>query len=50
VDYLELNPVRVVEEGRVIALDVMKELLRRALDLQTLGENPPPAPINSGAE
>src|SRR5207247_1589489 len=39
VDDFELDPVRVVEESRVIALDVLRELLRRALDLHTLSEN-----------
>ena len=40
VDYFELDPIGVVEESRVIALDVVGELLRRALDLDARSRVP----------
>src|SRR5205809_601545 len=46
VDDLEFDPVGVVEERGVIALDIVWELLRRAFDLDALLENPLPAPID----
>src|SRR5215831_5056485 len=46
---LDLDPVGVIEERRVIALNVVWELLRRTLSLHTLSEDPLPAAINDVA-
>ena len=43
VDDFELDPVRVVEEGRVVPLDVVRELLGSALRLQPPGSAPTPS-------
>ena len=47
VDHFELDPIGVVEEGCVIALDIVWEFLRRAFGLDALREDPLPASIYS---
>ena len=44
---LELDPIGVVEERRVVAGDVLRKLFRSALGLDVLGQNPLPALIDS---
>ena len=44
--HFELDSVGGVEERGVVTSDIVRELLRSALGLDVLCENPPPAPID----